>query len=169
MKLILFAQVKNPIETGSGSEKENSSDLVRSEKKRRREEEGSKEEKRRKREEAENGKTGEDGDFKPKKEKSKEEKDRERERRREKERKEKREKERREGGGEKREKTGGEKEKIGEGKKEERLAKPRDPKDTAKQQLSFKVSKFLDNQHSMLLGMGSQVSCRFPTTQILKS
>merc|ERR1712088_546574 len=77
--------VKTPIETGSGSEKENSSDLVRSEKKRRRE----------------------------------------------KERKEKREKERREGGGEKREKTGGEKEKVGEGKKEERLAKPRDPKDTA--------------------------------------
>jgi len=126
--------VKNPIETGSGSEKENSSDLVRSEKKRRREEEGSKEEKRRKREEAENGK-GEE----PKKERSREEKDRDRERRREKERKEKREKERREGG-EKREKTGGEKEKAGEGKKEERATKPREPKDIVKQQLSFKVS-----------------------------
>merc|ERR1711974_532931 len=85
--------VKNPIETGSGSEKENSSDLVRSEKKRRREEEGSKEEKRRKREEAENVKGGGE---EPKKERSREEKDRDRERRREKERKEKREKERRE-------------------------------------------------------------------------
>jgi len=126
--------VKNPIETGSGSEKENSSDLVRIEKKRRREEEGSKEEKRRKREEVENGKGGEE----PKKERSREEKDRDRERRREKERKEKREKERREGG-EKREKTGEEKEKAGEGKKEERAKKPREPKDV-KQQLSFKVS-----------------------------
>merc|ERR1712037_886398 len=68
--------VKNPIETGSSSEKENSSDLARSEKKRRREEEGAKEEKRRKRDE-EGGKGG-DPDFKPKKEKTREEKDKER-------------------------------------------------------------------------------------------
>ena len=132
-------KVKTPIETGSGSEKENSSDLVRSEKKRRREEEGSKEEKRRKKDELENGKGGED--LKPKKEKSREEKDRDRERekRREKERKEKREKERREGG-EKREKTA---EKEKDGKKEDRPPKPKDPKDAVKQHLSFKVGSNL--------------------------
>merc|ERR1711910_191020 len=66
--------VKTPIETGSGSEKENSSDMARNEKKRRREEEGSKEEKRRKREEVENGKGGEES----KKERSREEKERDR-------------------------------------------------------------------------------------------
>ena len=138
-RLMISSKVKTPIETGSGSEKENSSDLVRSEKKRRREEEGSKEEKRRKKDELENGKGGED--LKPRKEKSREEKDRDRERekRREKERKEKREKERREGG-EKREKTA---EKEKDGKKEDRPPKPKDPKDAVKQHLSFKVGSNL--------------------------
>jgi len=135
------ALVKTAVETGSSSEKENSSDLARSEKKRRREEEGAKEEKRRKRED-EGGKGG-DPDFKPKKEKTREEKEKERERRKE---KEKREKDRKEGGGEHRHKTGEKEKKKREDKEErreekkERTEKPREmkPSDT-KDQLSFKV------------------------------
>jgi len=132
-------RAKVPVETGSGSEKENSGELARSEKKRRRDEEGIKDEKRRKRDDGTTVKVDPDFQPAPKKEKNREEKDKNKERRKEKERKDKREKERREGG-EKRDKTG-EKEKRKEERREERKEERKDGKKEDRKERPEKVKE----------------------------
>lgn len=146
----LAAAKGTTLENGSGSEKENSGDVARTEKRRKREDEGViKDEKRRKRD-AE-GDIKQDPTFqpKPRKERTREEKDRDRDKRREKEKKEKRDEEKRGESLEKRDKTGEKKKRDSkkEERKEERRDERRDRPDKAKEtkegekdKLNFKVS-----------------------------